>query len=228
MGPGEIDADAAASDVEYDWNTSADATFRIDADEYRAVYTVPADRTSVPVYRFARFNNRRSIDPVGVKFRYANGTVINASSPALSFEKRRQVTEITVPDDPGQLAYTGPKTGKRVRLPAVIDGSYEVVLPPEARVDIFLMGRVSPGASDRRFEDGRVHLTWAAGEVRTERIVVRYYLVRDLWLFGGLLGIGVVTAVVGLSYYAFQLRRVRRRRREVGLDTETEDSDGLL
>ena len=66
--------------------------------------------------------------------------------------------------------------------------------------------------------DGRVRLDWAADDLNGDRIVVRYYLVRDLLLLGGLIAIASVVLVGGVAYFLLQLRTLRRRREEVAWD----------
>ena len=95
----------------------------------------------------------------------------------------------------------------------VIDG--RAVLARTA--DLLDLAGVVPVPADAR------DLSW--DEVRGDRIVVRYYLVRDLYLFGGLTAIGAVLGAVGLSYFWLQLRTIQRRREEVGLDVETGGDD---
>jgi uncharacterized protein HemX len=52
---------------------------------------------------------------------------------------------------------------------------------------------------------------------------VRYYLQRDLYLFGGLLALMLVVGAGGAGYYYLQIRETVRRREEVGLDVDVED-----
>lgn len=221
FGGGEVDPQRLGQNATYDWDTSTDARVVIDGNEYTAVYRFE-NRTEVELFRFFRLNNKRPLDPAALKFRYPNGTVVDYT--AMTVEKSRTRTTVTLPTAEGQLAYTARTRGKRLRLPVILEGgSYEVVLPPGTRVQYFLFGRVRPGEYQRTIEGDRVHLRWSA--VESDRIVVRYYLQRDLFLFAGLFIAGLAVALGGLGYFVLRLRRLRERREEVGLDVDVEDDD---
>lgn len=223
FGGGEVNTQRLGEEASYDWSPDTDARIDIDGDEYTAVYRFE-NRTEVELFRFFRLNNKRPLNAGGLKFRYSNGTVVNHT--AMDIEKTRSRLIVTLPASEGQLAYTAPTRGKRLRLPVIVEGgSYEVVLPPGTRVKYFLIGRVTPGGYDRTIEENRVHLQWSA--VDRDRIVVRYYLQRDLYLFAGLVATGLAVAIGGLAYFLLRLRRLRRRREEVGLDVDTEGDDDL-
>lgn len=217
FGSGEVDQAALAQNQTYDWDTSANSTLTVESDGIRAVYTLE-NRSTLEVYGFQRFNNKRPIDPVGLQFRYPNGTVVGPESMAVS--KANSRTTIELPASAGQVALTLPKTGKRVRVPVVVDGSHEVILPQNAQVKYFLLGRVAPRA-DQRFEgpDGRVHLQWE--DVSGDRVVVEYYLERDLFLFAAGLTLGSFILVGGLVYFWLQLRSLRERRQQVAWEDDS-------
>lgn len=217
FGGGSVDQETLDEDISYDWNTTADATIDIERNQYKALYRV-RNRT-IEVYRFHRFNNERSIDPAGVKFRYPNGTVVG--SEAMEFEKTRSRTKITLPADNGTVAFAAPKQGKRVRIPVVIDGSYEVILPPNTLAKYFLLGRIRPDGYERSVVDNRVHLRWE--EVPIDRIVVEYYLQRDLLILSGLVVGAIIAAIGGVAYFWLQLRELRAKREDVALDVDTGD-----
>lgn len=213
LGPGDVDRGQLSEDIEYDWNTDANATIEIRKNEYEAVYQIH-NQSEIKVFRFHRFNNQRPIDPRGVQFRYPNGTIVGPE--AMSFDKTRSGTVISLPGKHGQLGLVGPKQGKQVRIPVVVEGSHEVILPPDRDVKYFLLGRVSPSNYERMVEGDQLHLTWDT--VDNDRIVVRYYLNRDLYLFGGLVAISLVVLIGGLTYYWLQLRDLQTRREEVALE----------
>ena len=96
-------------------------------------------------------------------------------------------------------------------------------MPPSARVGIPLLSQVSPPADDRNVSAGRMTVRW--NEIERGPVVVRYYLQRDILLFGGLGGVLAVAGVVGALYYYRQIRTLEKRREEIGLDVETEDDD---
>lgn len=217
FGGGEVDRSAADQDEAYDWNTTANTTLTVEQDRILAVYDVE-DRSTVEIYAFRRFNNERPVDPVAVKFRYPNGTVVGAE--AMTFTRADSRTVVHLPAAEGQVALTLPKTGKRVRVPVVVDGSHAVILPEHAQVRYFLLGRVAP-RTDERVEgpDGRVHLRW--NDVTRERIVVRYYLERDLLIFSAILALGGILLIGGLVYFWLQLRALRERREQVAWEEDS-------
>jgi hypothetical protein len=56
-------------------------------------------------------------------------------------------------------------------------------------------------------------------------VSVRYYLQRDILIFGSLGAVLVVVGIVGTLYYRRQLQAIKKKRESVGLDVETEDDD---
>ncbi len=215
FGPGEVNQDRLASNGSYEWDTNADVTYTLQASQYQAVYTIE-NQSTIEIYRFHRLNNKRPVDPAAVKFRFPNGRIVGPE--AMTFEKTGSGTVIDLPTDDGQLAVTLPKNGKRIRTPAIIEGDYEVVLPENARVGIPLLGRVVPRGYERTVVDEQVHLYWES--VQGDRVVVRYYLVRDLYLFGGLLALSTIILVGGVAFFWLQLKNLRKRREEVALDRD--------
>lgn len=213
LGPGEVNQDQLSADVSYDWETQANTTITVESSRYKVVHRV-VNRTEIALYQYQQFNNERPIDPVGAKFQYPNGTVVGPSS--LTFEKTRSRTIVTLPSNNGAFAYSGSKTGKEIRIPITIEGSYEVILPPRARVRYPLLGRVVPPDYDRSMRGDQVAISW--GEPSGRQLSVRYYLVRDLWIFGGLLAIAITAIVGGVSYLWLQLRALQDRRDAVDVD----------
>lgn len=219
LGSGDVDRDKLGEDVEYDWDTSADVTITVGPDRYQVVYRFD-NRSSVELYSFQRLNNERPMDPIGAQFRHVDGTVERIDPSAV--DKTRSRTVITFPSTQGRFGYTAPKTGKSIRVPIFAEGSYEVILPPNARVKYRLLGRVTPRGYDTSMVDGQVHIRWE--EPSGDRIAVRYYIVRDLLIFGSLLGIAVVLIFAGGVYFWMQLRTLKARREEVAFDRD----DGQL
>jgi hypothetical protein len=217
FGGGEVDRSAAGEEETYDWNTTANTTLTVERDRILAVYDVE-DRSTIEIYAFQRFNNERPVDPVAVQFRYPNGTVVGPE--AMAFSRANSHTVVELPAEEGQVALTLPKSGKRVRVPVVVEGSHEVILPEDAHVRYFLLGRVAPRADAQAEEaDGRVHLRW--NDVTQERIVVEYYLERDLVIFTVILTLGSVLLVGRLVYFCPQLRTLRERRDEVAVEDDS-------
>lgn len=217
FGSGEVDRATLEGNQTYDWDTSANTTLTVERESVLAVYHLE-NRSTIAVYGFQRFNNERPVDPGAVRFRYPNGTVVGPE--AMSFSRANSRTVVDLPASEGQVAMTLPKSGKRVRLPVLVEGSHEMVLPENAQVKYFLLGRVVPPADEQvEGPDGRVHLQW--DDVTRERIVVEYYLERDLLIFAALATLGSVLVVAGLVYFWLQLRTLRERRREVAWEEDS-------
>jgi len=202
----------------YDWNTTANGTLWISADSYKSVYRID-NRTHFSVYQRDAFNNRNPLPIRALKFRYPNGTVVNATAFEVNTNDDR--TRMKLPNRDGRLAFTAEKNGKSVRTPTFADGSYEVVLPRSTNVGIPLLSRVNPGGYERDRVDGRVHLRWSDAD--SDTLLVEYYLDRDILIFGGFFGLLLLVAVGGSAYYWRQIRTLEKRREEVGLDVEDED-----
>ena len=214
-GSGEVDREALAENATYDWDTEADVTLNVTGGYYHAVYRVDG-RGTIGLSAFERFNERVPLDVSAIRFRYPNGTVVGPS--AIGVERNESYTVVTFPDDEGQFAYRVPIRGKEVYMATAASGSYEVILPPRTDVQYPLLGRVMPGGYDRTVEDGRVHLRW--DELTDDRLVVQFYLVRDLWVFGGLVLLGTLLATVGLTYFWMQLRGIKERREIVDVENQ--------
>lgn len=213
LGSGDVDESKLSEDAEYEWDTDADVTITVEKNRYKVVYQFE-NQSSVELYQFQRLNNERAMDPIAAKFRHTDGSIESIEASAV--EKTRSRTIISFPASDGHFAYSAPKTGKSIRVPVFAEGSYEVILPPNARVEYPLLGRVNPRGYTSSMEGDRVHLQWQ--DVSGDQIAVRFYLVRDLWLFGSLLAIAAVLVVSGSVYFWLQLRTLRARREEVALD----------
>lgn len=220
LGSGEVDEDDLSEDVDHDWNRTANATFDLGKESYRAVYHL-GETESVELYRPRRIQNRDPVDPKGLSFRYPNGTVVNLTTAHV--ERSDGATVVTPPAKNGSIGFAAARTNKRLVVPTNVDGSYEVILPENGRVRYPFLGEVSPGADERTVEDGRVHLRWE--DPGGDQLVVEYYLVRDLLLLGGVVAISGAVIIGGSLYFFVRIRRLKRRRDEVGLDVDTGDSD---
>ncbi|PSP18819.1 hypothetical protein BRC62_02525, partial [Halobacteriales archaeon QH_10_67_13] len=127
---------------------------------------------------------------------------------------------LRLPAANGTVAYTAPRSGKSFSIPTFVEGSHRLDLPGNARVTIPLLSQVSPDGYDTTVRDDRVVLRWSDPG---GGLSVRYYLVRDLYLFGGLTLVGVALAVGGTAYYLLGIHRAKQRRDEVDLDVEYDD-----
>lgn len=221
LGPGEPDPEKINQNVSYDWNMSANVTVDVTGDEYTAVYDL-GNRSEIELYKRDALGTNHPLDVEGLKFQYPNGTVRNVSVDTVELNRRKAI--VTLPAENGKLAFTSPRNGKSFNTPTFVGGSYEVTLPEGARVGVPILARVSPRGYETTLSEDRVTIEWE--EVESDSISVRYYLSRDLWLFGGLLSIGLVLAAGGLFYYLRQIRDLEARREEVGLDIDTDDDSG--
>jgi hypothetical protein len=157
-----------------------------------------------------------------VRFRYANGTVINGTN----LDTRGTVDQtpdevfVTAPAD-GKLAFTAGATPRRLTLPVFVEGSYEVILPPDSRMDFFLFSNAVPAGAETTLVDNRVRVTW--DDVATGSIMVQYYERQDLTIFSIAVAVLAAIAVGGLYYYRRQIDRLHEVRVEMGLDEDEED-----
>jgi hypothetical protein len=245
LGPGSVNYDDLSKDADYRWETDADAYIEVRRSNYTAVYNVSAkttgDNETIAVYDRDVLGTDTPLDLTALRFRYRNGTVlrfegenVTATYPdgstadvpddRLTVSRTRRRTKVGVPTTDGQLGFTAPRNGKSLSTPTFVEGSYEVVLPERAAVGLPVLSSIRPGGYETRTDDtGRTHVRWE--EVTASGVSVRYYLERDLLLFGGLLAAMLVVGLLGTVYYLLQIRETVRKREEVGLDVEVEDDD---
>ncbi len=233
------DPEALSQDADYDFDTDRNASIVVNSENYTAVYDVSARRSdddSIELYTTDALTIEQPLELYAVQFRYPNGTLVryvdgeptriyeNGTTErvdALDVSNDRQRTTVELPAEEGQLAFTTPKSGKRLTIQTPVEGSYELTLPPDTDASIPLLAQVRPPNDGREVVDDRVSLTWE--NVDTSVLVVRWYLNRDIWLFGGLAVLGVVVGLVGSVYYYLQIRRARRRREAEGIDVDYDD-----
>ena len=213
----------------YAWNASEDVHITVTQNaNFRGVYEL--NESTIDLYRRDGFGGQNPLDVSAVRYRYPNGTVINGTAienRGGEIRRTRDAVSVTVPPGAasgGELAFTASSTPKRFSLPVYVEGSYEVVLPPDRRVDFPLFGAVSPGGATTEIDsNGQVHIRW--NEVTSRSIVVQFYLQRDLTIFGGIVAVLAVIGVGGLFYYRRQIEALQAQREELGLDVEQEDDD---
>lgn len=222
LGPGEPDPSKINQNATYGelWDSETNVTIVVRKREYAAVYNV-GNQSQVELYRRDALGTESPLDIRAVKFQYPNGTVENVSVDQITLQRKQALVDL--PARNGKLAFTAPRTGKEFSTPAFVTGSYRVRLPPGARVGVPILAQVRPRGYEATRSNGNVTLAWE--DVQTRSLSVRYYLARDLLLFGGMAAILVVAASGGAIYYLRQIRALERRREEVGLDVETEDDD---
>jgi hypothetical protein len=238
-GGGEIGEDKLTKNAEYDWEKNVTAHYNVttssllsfSSNDYRAIISVE-NRSTLELSRSTLFRGDQSVSIRSLQFRYPNGTVVNATHGNLTAVQQSDETEIRVPAENGTVAYSAnwggasqayggsPRTW-RVQTP--VEGSHEVVMPNGARTDLPLFSLTSPGSPSSSVEDNRAHLRW--DDLGSGTITVRYYLVRDLFLFGGLFAIAGLVGGGGIVYYYRGIQRAKKKREEVGLDVEQDDDD---
>ena len=243
FGGGAASPESLSEDAEYEFDTGQDGYIVLNEDNYTAVYNVSkTDDETVELYRTDSLTIEQPLDIRALQFRYANesaypnGTVVryvdgNATrvypdgtterTDALSVNTTRKRTQVALPADDGHLAFTAPKNGKEVAVRPPVNGSFEVALPPNTGASLPLLSEVRPDNDDRRTVDDRVHLAW--GELDTSVLVIRWYLDRDLWLFGGMAAIAVLVGLAGAAYYYRQVQQAKKRRESEGLDVDVDD-----
>ena len=213
----QLEGDDAAR---YEWKTSTDVTINITGEEYHAVYAFE-NRSELRAFERESLGEETPVEVNTVRFRYPNGTVVTLGQDAV--EQGDSRTIFTLPAREGKLAYTADHRGKSFSTPTYADGSYEVILPAAMRVGNPILSQVRPNADDKTQIDGRVHLRWA--EVTADNVVVRYYLARDLKIFAGVIGAGLLVALLGLGYFRLQIRQLEREREEMGLNVDTDGDE---
>ncbi|AUV81520.1 hypothetical protein C2R22_07515 [Salinigranum rubrum] len=229
FGPGAISGDQLDQEPAepYAWDTERDVHIAVQTDSsFRAVYNVSGE--SIELFRRDGFGGRNPLNVRAVRYRYPNGTVLTGSELEArggGVDRTREVVTVAFPNgtETGQLAFTAGATPKRFSLPVFVEGSYEVVLPPNRRVDLPVFGTVSPRGSSREVIDGQTHIRWE--EVTSRGITVQYYLQRDIPIFGAIAAVSMVIGFGGAYYYKRQIDRLREMREEMGLDVEVEEKD---
>lgn len=242
LGDDAADPESLSADAEYDYDTDRDAFITVNRENYTAVYNVSAkatgDNGTIEFYRTNALTIENPLELEALQFRYANGTVVRyvdgeavlvrsdgtqEPTDALAVETTRQRTVVELPAEEGQIAFTTPKSGKEIAVYTPVHGSYEVALPPDRDASVPLLSRTRPSNDDRAVVGDRVHLRW--DDVETSVLSVRWYLDRDLWLFGGLAVVAAGLGVIGVAYYYRRIRLAEKRRDEAGLDVDTGDDD---
>jgi len=204
-----------AQNATYDWNDSADVTLNVTGGQYKTVADVNGTER-VRLASTSGFAGRNPVQISAVQFRYENGTVVGAD--AIDVATRDQRTVVDLPAANGTFAYTGSAGSRAVNAPLDFEGSHEVVLPAGMRVSFPVFGDVSPDGYEKSVVDNRVHLRWAS--LSSATVSAEYYLLRDLYIFGGLVGVLSLAALGGVVYYRMRIRRLEREREDAGLDYE--------
>jgi len=227
VGGGGPDEERLDEDATYNWSAQQDVFIDVsnagsitsDA-EFKAVYDV-SGRDELELYR-SGITSDRPLRISAIKFRSENGTYTNGTD--LNVEHSDDRTVVDLPSEDGKLAFTSETDTKELRLPAYIEGSYRVALPPDHSTQDFLLGHVSPRSGYRVETVGdRNHIVWSdvSGPIH-----LKYYVDRDRYFFYGLVvSLGLV-ALGGYFYYNRQIRKLKERRKEHGLELDPGDDDG--
>ncbi|WP_410765018.1 DUF5803 family protein [Haloferax sp. DFSO60] len=216
----------AAPDEPYAWDADTDAHITVQENgQFRAVYEM--NQSSVTLYRLDGFGSRTPLPVEAVRYQYTNGTVLTGSELKArggNVTQNDRITTIGLPADAnrdGKIAFTSSSTPKRFSLPTFVEGSYEVVLPPDRRVSFPIFGAVRPGGYETEVIDNHLHIRWES--VTTDSVVVQFYLQRDLFIFAGIAAISILVGGAGIVYYRRQIEELRKRRQDLGLDVEKDD-----
>jgi hypothetical protein len=224
FGPPATDEAALAENESYDWAEEANASFDLTKSSYAVVYRID-NRTELTVYDRDALGQERSIPISALRFRYRNGTIVGPNTSSLTAERGGGRTTIDLPGNvSGQIAYRTARQGKSFGVPTHVEGAYAITLPPNARVGLPILAQVSPGGFETRGPvDDRVRVRWE--DVEADQVRVRWYLQRDLVIFSALLAGAFVIGSGGAVFFYRQIKRLRARREEVGLDVDVEDDD---
>lgn len=224
FGSGEIDEEDLLGDQEYDWDANASATYdlSISSDSYAAVVTVQ-NQSTLELYRSTVFRGDRSVSVADLKFQFENGTIVNATHQGLTATEGSDETELGLPAANGTVAWTAARGGKSWSTPVYVEGSHQVHMPESTRVGIPFLSQTSPSPDRSTVENDQMTLYWE--EPDSSSISIRYYLVRDLYIFGSITALTLVLGAGGTIYYLREIRAARKKREEVGLDIEYDDDD---
>jgi hypothetical protein len=220
LGPGDPDPEKINRNVSYDWDTDRNVSIEINRTEYRSIWKV-TNQSTIEFYGRDALGTESNLQIEGVKFQFTNGTVTNVSAQNITYKRQRTIVEL--PERDGRIAFAASRRGKQFATPTFVDGTYEVTLPEGARVGLPILAQVRPRGYTATRGGGQVTLTWE--DVTSRSLSVRYYLARDLLIFGGLFGILLVAGLGGAAYYLRQIRALESKREEVGLDVDTEDDE---
>lgn len=210
----------------YNFETDRDAHIDVQSSNFQAVYRVEPGQ-QFRFHQTTRWALEEPLDIRAVRFKYAgNGTVVNGTTMVEhggDVDQTPDEVYVTVPDAEGQLALSATDSARWFSIPAYVEGSYEVVLPPGHRIDFFLFSNVAPRDYESELVDDRVHLRW--DEVSGGTVVAQSYRQRDIYIFGGAVVLLTGIAIVGLAYFRRQVQTLEEVRKSMGLDVEEEDDE---
>jgi len=208
-------------DHDYEWNTSADVTYNVTTGGEYHVTMELSNTSELELFETDGLGNDQALEIRAVQFRAEDGTVYDCENIDVDSGRRR--TTVALPTDDGTLAFTGSSTPKRFTTRTYVNGSHEVILPPDREVGNPLFGNVQPAASEVDRSGDRLRIRW--DDVDGDSLLVQYYLERDLTLFFGLAVIATLAAAGGLLYYYRLVRGLKETREEAGLDVDVDDDE---
>ena len=214
---------------EYDFDTDRDASINLSTGaQYTAVYNV-SGVDEIRFYRQTPYTGDQPFEFEAFRYQYPDGEVINGSE----FRARGGEVERT-PDETwvrfgeemedGRIALSASGSPRRFTTLTYVEGSYAVTLPPGFSTDMPIVGHVSPRGHEVETVDGRDRITWDS--VTSGSVVVQSYRETDLLVFGVILVIAAIAAIVGTAYFRRQLEELRERRRQLGLGVYDDEDDG--
>lgn len=215
---GTVSDSAAAENATYDWDRDVDAAIDLYDDEYTAVFRLD-NSSELRVYQSTRYGTEHPVGVRAVQFKYPNGTIVD--SEHIDISETRSSVYLDVPEENGKVAFTASKQSKQFSIPSLVEGTWEVSVPPDHRVDNLVLGTVRPRGYSTEMRGDRVHVIWS--DVSGSTVRVDYYLARDIYLFGGLIVVVLVAGAIGIGYVYRQILELRREREELGLDLDVED-----
>lgn len=213
---------------EYDFDTERDAAINLSTGtRYTAVYNV-SGVDEIRFYRQTPYAGDQPFEFDAFRYQYPDGEVVNGSEfRARGGEVDRTPDETWVrfgeEMDGGRMALSASGSPRRFTTLTYIEGSYAVTIPPGFSTDVPIVGHVSPRNHEIETVDGRDRITWDS--VTSGSVVVQSYREADLLVFGVILVIAAVAAVVGTVYFRRQLEALRERRRRMGLGVYEDDEE---
>lgn len=225
----EIDNEPAES---YEWTNDRSTHITIQENtKFRTVITL--NESSIQLFRNDGFGGTNPLSVSAVRYRYPGGEIITGTELRERGGEIRQTQSETIitlptdaPDQAGKIAFTSGGSRKRFSLPTYVDGSYEIILPPNRRIEIPVFGTASPGGYETEIDsEDQLHLQWTDIDKSTEVVSARFYLQRDLYIFGGVAAFVLLVGLGGLLRYRQQIQRLRAQRTEMGLEVEADDDD---
>ena len=205
---------------EYEFDTDRDAEFNLSTgSRYTVVYDV-AEVEELRLYRQTPYAGDQPLEFEAFRYRTADGDVLNGSefrARGGEVDRTPDETWVRFPEGAGdgQVAFSAAGSPRRFTTLAYVDGSYAVTLPPGFSTDFPVVGHVSPRDHEIETVDGRDRITWES--VEGGSVVVQSYRETDLVVFGVILVVALVAAIVGVAYFRRQLEELREQRREMGL-----------